>query len=794
MIRYMLAISVLLAAAAAPAQMVRQRWAGEGVRCTYPKAMQALRKEDVPRLLFDLSALPKDAKVFHASLCNPSVRQPGKTIRIHLVEKLDAGKAVLAPKPLELEKPAYRSFDATEAVRLWVAQPDKNLGLGFPAAESFDLPAAYLEIAWQGQAKDLPEPVGGLTAVHHDGQTFLTWKELPRFVPPSEQVFWIDKFGTKGPEVAAEPGKGYRDYPRLAAIRLGELRRMQMIQVIDPPKGTQDYPKLVRQEGWPDIQYRLYRSGRKITPETLQDAQLIGQADVLCAYDESMRVISSRGEYYDKREVAESVIPTYCIAEGKSVAPGHAFYVHTPQEAGSFFYAVTVVQDGTENTAAITAANSLQEPVAEKPAPIKPVFQYIHEHDYRERHYTDQKYYCWPAPPSCNIPFQEPLAATLHVQSAFKGSGGLHIGPLDALPEGDYLALSFDDRFSHGGHLAYNQGLGTFLATNDSKVDYYSERYMLYLAEWIFGRFQIDRKRVQTCGLYTAFALRHPELIKLHRSGSYEIDFDLKFNHAAPSLGGMFGDPELAKTVDGHKAWDITDIAWYLRTFPERDTPYFVATHGGKESGHAIEYGWQDDPKGWAALRDGRQCFVGAWGGGRIDAGLWKVLSQWPADKSMPAFSNCSMDDYPGNGDPADGDTAGQINGFLAWEYETVVERPDHWGMTVFVGSSAGTDACTVDVTPRHCKTFKPKPAQKFKWANTSLAGMPAGWVSRFELSGGRPAGGEAAASAAAEAAEAATQPRPVASGAVEADRWGLVTLKQVAVTKGRNRIVIAAE
>ena len=58
---------------------------------------------------------------------------------------------------------------------------------------------------------------------------------------------------------------------------------------------------------------------------------------------------------------------------------------------------------------------------------------------------------------------------------------------------------------------------------------------------------------------------------------------------------------------------------------------------------------------------------------------------------------------------------------------------------------------------PRHCKNFKPKPGEKFKWASTSLKNDQ------------------------------------VQSGKATADRSVLVTLRGVQVDKGKNRIVISA-
>ncbi len=93
----------------------------------------------------------------------------------------------------------------------------------------------------------------------------------------------------------------------------------------------------------------------------------------------------------------------------------------------------------------------------------------------------------------------------------------------------------------------------------------------------------------------------------------------------------------------------------------------------------------------------------------------------------------------------------------LLWEYETIVDKSSRWEMTVLLSADTFAESCTVDITPRHRTKFYPKPGNKFKWTNTSLA-----------------------------------DGKVLQSGEVVADKWGLVTLTDVVVTKGKNRIVIS--
>jgi len=106
--------------------------------------------------------------------------------------------------------------------------------------------------------------------------------------------------------------------------------------------------------------------------------------------------------------------------------------------------------------------------------------------------------------------------------------------------------------------------------------------------------------------------------------------------------------------------------------------------------------------------------------------------------------------------DHYDGDSEGQANLYLFWETKDVVDEAAKWEMTVGLTPPAPKDTCTVDITPRRCQAFKPKPGERFKWTNTSVA-----------------------------------DGKVVQTGTVTADRWGLVTLKDAAVTKGKNRLVI---
>src|SRR4029078_94687 len=126
-------------------------------------------------------------------------------------------------------------------------------------------------------------------------------------------------------------------------------------------------------------------------------------------------------------------------------------------------------------------------------------------------------------------------------------------------------------------------------------------------------------------------------------------------------------------------------------------------------------------------------------------------------DRTLPAFTRCSLDDNPGDGDPEVRARDGQSNLYLTWDTasESAVDEVGRWSLLLKLNKQAPKDACTVDVTPRRCLQFRAREGRKVRWR-----------------------------SAAADGAE-------VQSGEVEADQWGLVTAPAVQVTKGGNRLTL---
>src|SRR4030095_5705574 len=137
--------------------------------------------------------------------------------------------------------------------------------------------------------------------------------------------------------------------------------------------------------------------------------------------------------------------------------------------------------------------------------------------------------------------------------------------------------------------------------------------------------------------------------------------------------------------------------------------------------------------------------------------------------QSLPAFTNGSLDSSPQTENPRGthrylgdkdftnfADKEGGINLHPRWDTESIVDEAGRWEMTVWLSPKAPSEKATVDLTPRRCQAFKPKPGDTFHWTSSPLDG----------------AGG-------------------AVSGDTTADETGLITLSQIELNQSKRRVRI---
>ena len=477
----------------------------------------------------------------------------------------------------------------------------------------------------------------------------------------------------------------------------------------------------------------------------------------------------------------------FVIEEGKGQIPcGTGLYVYNPDKEGACFYAVTIVVDGKELTS-VNDENSLKTPVLETKGQGKPVLQSIEKKDSFQyiKNVTLYYYTRWETPPNASIKGMpmDYLVAVPPQQHNGAAPVGIHMhcwgGTLD------------------GGYGWWNDAEdgALLLSTNQEPYDwwtgYHEKRFtgkpLVNMADWQGGvvrpyttnriisfltwmkqesPFDVDLSRVFTAGSSMGgsgslmMAIRFPELIAWSRSW-VGVHNPLDSPNFKSSYEGVYGKQAYdVKFEDGTPVWDYYNDSWYLRQYPKKEIGFMTFSNGKNDS--AI--GWRQAIEFNQALQDTKRPYIFIWGQSGHSQRTIMPLT-WServmpidirVDQSLPAFTRCSLDDNPGNGDPLDGDEKGQINACLYWKTEDIVDTVQRWELTVAIIDKAPEEFCLVDITPRRLQQFKPAPFENYLWENIDNA-----------------------------------TGKIIESGQVTADSNGIVTLPQVKVTKNTNRIVI---
>ncbi len=418
----LLALVVWMAAShtgSACAEMVVEWWS-KGPRCRHNLMTIELSKygkvgmvnpkkgklpiEGIHALTFDLSPIPKGAKVYRASL---RIQAPLKRIRTDRRVYMDIGQGVWyfdplrlyaemeAWKPVEiyvagkgstagkavyaradrlaLEPPRHRSFDCTAAVQAWVAGKRPNLGFVVRQLDLWDWypPATVLEVAYEGKGANPPAQATGLKVFHRKGQTFLTWTEVKKIID-KDQIEWSE---------------------------------FEPIFKKVSPRG--------------DTFYRIYRHAKPITAANLAEAELVNEIWPLSGYDTRSHQHVTRGEEWEGLD-PRCVVHRYCVQDppagrvdginwrNKTLGLHTGLYVHQVRSAGKFYYAVTALLKGVENTRDLTPANSLPAPVAETVGAGTPTLYRVLDQSLvrgRSKQVRETQFFLyWAAPPLANLP------------------------------------------------------------------------------------------------------------------------------------------------------------------------------------------------------------------------------------------------------------------------------------------------------------------------------------------------------------------------------------------------------
>jgi len=756
---------MVLQSSLAQADVVVERWGAAG-RVQHPGTLKysagqgagvanAVNRVGVPAQVagFDLKALPAKATIHRARLL--MARLGGYAASFEVFAPGASAKDKPSGKPLTPVPPYCRWFDVTKSVR---AQVRSGRSATFLIAGSgYDPKATRLEIAHEGRLAHPPKQVGGVKAFHRAGQVFITFTEIADLTEGRDRYSWGHLI---------KKTRGYTADGIVPNDAKGELR------------------------------YRVYRHDKPITPKTIGRADLL--AEVVPASGVNTRIVKRiwQGENVPSKLDDKFVAVRLAVEPGQPVPSGTGVYVHTVARAGKAYYAVVTAVDGVENTTDLSGA--VAGPIDAKPAPPEPVLQ---DESVARKGRADElvtrRYALWAAPPLSERPLHYRVTMQWYPKRIGKPAplevnhGHSHAYTLQRRQRADAYMLVPADGAENAFYVGANNCHTTLKSFAQGDWAPWTYRRIARIVEWAKAAYPIDDQQIYAYGSHWGmWYLRHPEIYSVFigwGSAEYTKGF-LDWNRARgtwgpPSAYKGKGSPERDTPRSGVPKPDeanpyvMCDFTRYVQADPARRMPvqFLIPCTGS----HTSEMSYAALPRYKSALMDARQPFAADIGKASWGFATPVALSAFRAgrlvirrDDPKPAFGRCTLDDNHGSGDIRSGEPKGLLNGYLLWETDGIVDEPGRFEMTVVLHASAPLDRCGVDFTPRHCRKFKPRPGQKFTWTVTPLPAKASGKKPPAPPSAtGKPTRGEASA-----------------------DKFGLVTLKQIILAKGRNRVVIRAK
>jgi pimeloyl-ACP methyl ester carboxylesterase len=277
----------------------------------------------------------------------------------------------------------------------------------------------------------------------------------------------------------------------------------------------------------------------------------------------------------------------------------------------------------------------------------------------------------------------------------------------------------------------------------------YTEKAMMFVITWLQQHSQwathLDSARVYCEGGSMggwgslALAIHYPDRIAAIAANvgpvsSTAIRADFRNRNS-----GCFG-PEASNIPmpSGEGIYDYLDLGKQLIKKRGKAFPYIRATNGKNDTLIL----WDAIPQFYNTIASIRSGYSGYWDQGGHNTGDPDPAEDFPeyqicdpaegfvndigtegfnpfyfsTDQSYIAFFDCSMNQNPGNGDPATGDAYGGINRFAWFDRNTISETEETYEVDLFLLANSPTNSATMSVSPCRLQSLIHKPNTAYNW------------------------------------------------------------------------------
>ena len=711
--------SVLVVLQALPATIVSTHsFTNSGTRGTHPGTLNTAGST----ISVNLSALPGGTTVYRAMLVPHLSGNSSSNSRANTAMQIQAADA--PGVWLQAAGPRYLTVDCTAAAQRAMAGT-RTLQLNIISWPGWNSGGQILRLdVWCDQPPvNSPQQVTNLAAVHRTGDTMLTFTEVEQPLTTSPIT-----------------GPGYDT-------------AMNSINAST------------------EIRYRIYRSASPIDATTIRTAELVDEISPLTCWNTN----------YDQQDWNTRVVPTLPVADMTQAAPGTGIYVNRAKAAGGACYAVSRVVDGEEDLSNwIQGFNTMATAVAELAgAGTALQWQQVGPVSFAGVSNATKYYFVkWECPPNYNVPSYPhnylvavpPTAADPRPVSVGLHEWGGSMETVFWTEAGGGSLLVATNQVPYDWWTAFHENSGTLRpftsveGNGGGRVRPYSEnRIWSFVTDFVAGRWSVDANRILVRGGSMGGSGASMWGVRANDKFAYivsQVGVHIPAN--SPTFTGSFEGSygllgwNCLYADTGLSAFDYWDNNQWLRSRIGEDIPFITFANGKNDSG----IGWPQARLMAIACQETRRPHLFSWGQnghlqGVIMPGLGGDL-KLAKDKTLPAFTYCSLDNNPGNGSDTDGDAAGQFNAYLWWQQNDSTDTAGRWEMTSYLIGTAPAGSCTVDVTPRRCQAFRPAAGTVCIWTNADIA---TGTV--------------------------------IASGTAVVDANGLVTVPAATVSKTKDRLTI---